>query len=89
MRTSIFDGMDTTVLQTRLQALQQAYLDISQGTKVEVASYAQADGSRTVTYSKANLADLTAVIITVQTAIDRASGLRINRRRPLSPIFGR
>lgn len=88
-RTSILDGMDTTVLQQRLTAMQQAYLDLTTGGKVEVASYAQADGSRTVTYTKANLGELTAAILTVQTQIDRASGIYRGRRAPLMPVFGR
>ncbi len=67
-RTSILDGIDVTSLQQRLAAMQQAYLDLVTGGKVEVASYAQADGSRTVSYTKANLADLAAAIITVQKA---------------------
>lgn len=86
-RTSILDGIDVTSLQQRLAAMQQAYLDLVTGGKVEVASYAQADGSRTVSYTKANLADLAAAIITVQSAIDRATAVSVNRRAPLRPIF--
>jgi hypothetical protein len=88
-RTSILDGMDTGQLQIRLAAMQQAYLDLTTGGKVQVASYAQGDGSRTVTYTQANIADLTAAIIGVQTQIDRATGVCLNRRAPIRPIFTR
>ena len=86
-RTSIFDGIDVNALQLRLAQMQQAYLDLSTGTKVEVASYAQADGSRTISYSKANIGDLAQAILSVQTAIDRAQGQRMGRRAPITPLF--
>ena len=87
MRTSILDGIDSTALQTRLAAMQQAYLDLISGGKVHVASYSQGDGGKSVTYTMANIGDLTAAILTVQTQIDLANGVRVNRRRPLRPYF--
>ncbi len=88
-RTSVLDGLDVSVLQSRLQQMQLALLDLQSGAKVEVASYAQGDGSRTVSYSKANISDLTAAILTLQTQIDRLSGAAcVNRRRPMRPFFG-
>lgn len=86
-RTSILDGVDVTVLETRLSALQQAYLDLSSGAKGETYSYAQGDGAKSVTYTRANLGDLTQAIISVQTQIDRLNGVRVNRRKPLGPRF--
>lgn len=87
-RTSILDGIDVDALRLRLSQMQQAYFDLTSGGKVQVASYAQADGSRTVTYTQANLADLTAAILSVQSAIDRATGACVpNRRAPMRPIF--
>jgi hypothetical protein len=86
-RPSILDGLDVGLLRSRLAAMQQAYLDLTSGGKVEVASYAQADGARTVTYTRANLADLTAAILAVQGAIDRATGACVNRRGPIRPFF--
>lgn len=85
-RPSILDGIDVATLQTRLAAMQQAYLDLTSGAKVEVASYAQADGSRTVTYTRANLGDLVAAITTVQTQVDLLTGQRSARRAPMRPI---
>lgn len=88
-RTSVLDGLDVSVLQQRLQSMQLALLDLQSGAKVEVVSYAQGDGSRTVSYSKANIADLTAAILTVQTQIDQLTGAScLGRRRPLRPFFG-
>ena len=86
-RTSILDGLDLTTLYARLTQMQQAYLDLESGNRVEVASYTQGDGSKAVTYTRANIADLTQAILTLQTQIDRLSGVRINRRAPMRPIF--
>lgn len=86
-RTSILDGIDVATLQSRLSALQQAYLDLTTGGKLESAAYTQGDGSRSVTYTKANIADLTQAILAVQTQIDGLTGQRINRRAPLRPFF--
>jgi glycerol-3-phosphate dehydrogenase len=86
-RTSILDGIDVGTLRSRLLQMQQAYLDLTSGGKIEVASYAQADGARTVTYTKANLADLTQAILGVQAQIDRLTGQCINRRAPMRPVF--
>lgn len=63
---SILAGMDTTVLQNQLAAMQQAYLDLSTGAKGESFSYAQGDGSKSVTYTKANIGQLTMAIRQVQ-----------------------
>lgn len=86
-RTSILDGLDVSVLQARLTALQLALLDLQAGAKVVTASYAQGDGSRSVTYTAANIADLTQAILSVQSQIDRLTGVCINRRAPLRPLF--
>lgn len=86
-RTSILDGIDTATLQLRLADMQRAYLDLTSGNKIEVASYAQGDGTRSVTYTRANLATLTQNIIALQTQIDCLNGQSINRRQPLRPMF--
>lgn len=86
-RTSILDGVSLQALQIRLSAMQQAYLDLTTGGKLESAAYTQGDGSRTVTYTKANIGDLTQAILAVQTQIDQLNGVRINRRAPLRPYF--
>lgn len=86
-RTSILDGIDVNALRLRLATMQQDYLDLQAGRKVESASYAQSDGSRAITYTAANIADLTQAILTVQTQIDRLSGQFKGRRAPLRPFF--
>lgn len=86
-RTSILDGISVDTLRTRLAAMQQAYLDLTSGGKLQVASYAQGDGTKAVTYTAANIGDLTLAIIGVQTQIDRLSGVSLNRRAPLRPYF--
>jgi virulence-associated protein VapD len=62
----ILAGMQTSALRTALTNAQQAYIDLTTGAKGESYSYTQGDGSRTVTYTKANIADLTALIQTLQ-----------------------
>lgn len=88
-RTSILDGMSLSALQAQLASMQQAYLALTTGGKVVSATYTQGDGSRSVTYTAANIADLVQAIITVQTQIDRLQGNTcINRRAPMRPFFG-
>jgi len=89
VRHSILDGLDVGALQLRLTAMQQAYVDLTSGAKVQVASYSQGDGSRSVSYTLANIADLTAAILGLQTQIDYLNGVRRNRRAPLTPVWRR
>ena len=86
-RTSILDGVDIATLQTRLASLQQAYLDLSSGAKGENFSYTQGDGQKSIVYTRANLADMTQAILTLQTQIDQLSGICQNRRPPMRPFF--
>ncbi|MGJ7611143.1 MULTISPECIES: gpW family head-tail joining protein [unclassified Variovorax] len=86
-RTSILDGISLEALQAQLAALQKAYLDLMAGGKVATASYTQGDGARSVTYTQANIGDLTQAILAVQTQIDGLTGQCINRRAPLRPYF--
>jgi hypothetical protein len=64
--TSIFAGMSNAALQTALANAQQAYLDLSIGGKVQVAAYTQGDGSKSVTYTQANIGALVALIKQLQ-----------------------
>lgn len=81
--TSILAGMDTTVLQANLNKLQQIYLDLSSGNKGESFSYTQGDGAKSVTYSKANLGDLTQAIRLLQAQL----GIIPHARRAIHPSF--
>jgi hypothetical protein len=86
-RTSILDGVSVETLKLRLAAMQLAYLDLTSGGKLQVASYTQGDGGKSVTYTQANIADLTQAILAVQTQIDQLEGRRMHRRAPLRPYF--
>lgn len=65
-RASLLAGRSTSALQADLAAAQQAYIDLSTGAKGVTYSYSQGDGARAVTYSQANIADLAALIISLQ-----------------------
>lgn len=81
--TSIFAGMSTAALQTALANAQQAYLDLSSGTKVVTASYSQGDGGKSVTYTQANIADLVVLIKQLQAQL----GIICRARRPIGFRF--
>lgn len=84
---TILDGISIPALQARLSALQLAYLDLTTGGKVETAAYSQGDGAKSVTYTKAHIADLVAAIMALQSQISAASGGTAGRRRPIRPFF--
>jgi|HubBroStandDraft_2_1064218.scaffolds.fasta_scaffold109072_2 hypothetical protein len=86
-RLSILDGVTLGALETQLASMQQAYLALVSGTNVQSASYSQADGSRSVSYNQANIADLTQAIVGVQQQIDSLRSICRNRRRPITPFF--
>lgn len=80
-----FVGMTTQQLQVQLQKTQQAIADLSNGAKVEVAGYAQGDGNKNVTFTKADLG-------TLQQRVQMLAGILYpgqgyGRRRPLRPLF--
>jgi hypothetical protein len=66
---AITDGMSTADMQSRLAALQAAYFDLSSGTKVVTASYAQGDGTKSVTYQQTDLAQIMRSIQMLQKAL--------------------
>ena len=80
-RINNFTGVSPAVLQQWLSDAQQAMHDLSIGGKGESYSYTQGDGSKSVTYTRANLADLQAHILALQYA------LGIRRRRAIRPVF--
>lgn len=63
---SLLAGMDTTVLQARLTAMQLDYLDLSSGRKPMSASYAQGDGSKSVSYTMATIGQMVMAIRQLQ-----------------------
>lgn len=85
--TSILDGVPLDVLRAQLAQMQAAYLALMTGSKPESASYTQADGSRSITYTRANIGDLVQGIVGVQAQIAKLTGHCCNRRPPVVPFF--
>lgn len=81
--TSLLAGRSTAQLQADLAAAQQAYINISNGAKGESYSYSQGDGAKSVTYNRANLGDLTALIRMLQQQL----GIIRRSRRPIRPVY--
>ncbi|MDE9483095.1 gpW family protein [Xenorhabdus bovienii] len=76
-RTSLLTGMSREQLKTALDTAQQAYIELSTGTKGVSFSYTQGDGTRSVSYQQTSLGDLLALIQAIQTE------LGITTRRPI------
>lgn len=87
-RYSVLDGLDLATLQGQLTAMQTALLALQTGSLTVSVSYSQGDGSRSVTYSQANIGSLTQAILNVQQQIDILNGVAgPRRRRPIMPVF--
>lgn len=86
---SIWDGVPLATLQANVLKLQAALIELTAGGRVVKATYSQGDGARTVEFTPANRAELTMLITNLQTIIGQQTGVPVNRRRPLSPYFGR
>lgn len=82
-RSSILAGRSTAQLQQDLAQLQQAYIDLSSGTKGETYSYTQGDGAKSITYTRANLPQLIAAIKLIQAQL----GIVTQPRRPVRFIY--
>jgi hypothetical protein len=63
---SVFTGLTDDAKRASLLSLQAAYLELLAGSKVAAASYTQGDGAKSVTFSQANLGNLTALIAQLQ-----------------------
>lgn len=81
--TSLLAGRSQAQLQTDLANAQQAYIDLSSGAKGESYSYTQGEGARSVTYTRANLGALTALIRTLQMQL----GVITRGRRPIRFLY--
>lgn len=79
-----FAGVSQATLQQWLTATQQAIQDLTVGGKVEVASYTQGDGAKSVTYTRAQLPMLQERANALAQAL---SGGRAYRRRPMRPLY--
>ena len=77
--SSLLAGMPRESLQISLTSAQQAYIQLSTGGKVENATYTQGDGSKSITYTRANIAQLANVIMMLQKQL----GIDVRPRQPL------
>lgn len=76
---SLLAGRPSGQLQADLANAQQAYIDLSTGAKGESYSYTQGDGARAITYTRANLGALAALIQMLQQQL----GIVNHARRPV------
>lgn len=79
----IFSGMTTDQLQAALTAAQSAYIALISGSKYETVSYTQGDGAKSVTFTRAKIENLNALIRQLQQAL----GLVYHARRPIRLQF--
>lgn len=77
--TGIFAGMDDGVLRAQLQAAQLALIELQSGKAVVSMSYTQGDGAKSVTRKLTSVAECTALIAQLQSAL----GIRPSVRRPI------
>jgi len=86
-RTSIYSTIDTTTLQSWLPQLIQARMDVIAGRKAQAVSYSQSDGARSVTYTPADRAAITAEIVAIQSELSARGVMQGGGRAPMRPYF--
>ncbi|BBR20136.1 MULTISPECIES: gpW family head-tail joining protein [Enterobacteriaceae] len=72
-------GMTDEQLRDALQKAQQAYIDLTTGSRGVSFSYSQGDGTRSVSYQQSSLADLLALIQLLQAQL----GIVARPRKPV------
>ena len=82
-QTSIFAGMPREELQRALLEAQRAYIELSTGARVHGAAYTQGDGTKSVTYTPAQLPQITALINELQAQL----GIVRHARRAIRPVY--
>lgn len=80
---SIFYGLSQSVLQAYLASAQAAYVELMSGKSAASVSYAQGDGSKSVTYRAADIANLQKLIRMLQLEL----GIITRQRRAIRPVF--
>lgn len=75
-------GLTTQQMQAMLTAVQTAIQELTVGGKAYAVAYAQGDGSKSVTYSQADLGALRMRARMLAAAL----GL-VNKRRAIRPVF--
>lgn len=73
---SLLAGMDDALLRQQLKQMQQDYLDLSSGRKVQSGTYTQGDGSKSVTYTMTTIGQLTIAIRQLQAQLGIVSAPR-------------
>lgn len=81
---SILAGMADSVLQAKLAAHQAAYLELTGGASVATASYAQGDGTKSVTFRETDLGKLSQTIRLLQAQL----GIVCSPRAAIGVRFG-
>jgi hypothetical protein len=79
----VLQGVPTATLQQWYNSALNAYAQLMDGSKVVTATYAQGDGSRSVTYTVQSRVNLQDWIMQLQ----RALGIPYSSRRPLRPYY--
>ena len=78
--TSLLAGsMTAEQLRDALQKAQQAYIDLTTGSRGVSFSYSQGDGTRSVSYQQSSMADLLALIQLLQAQL----GIVARPRKPV------
>ncbi|WP_369171676.1 gpW family head-tail joining protein [Klebsiella variicola] len=72
-------GVTDEQLRDALQKAQQAYIDLTTGSRGVSFSYTQGDGTRSVSYQQSSLADLLALIQLLQAQL----GIVARPRKPV------
>jgi len=76
-------GLSRDQLSELFQSLQKAMIELKSGAKVTNASYAQGDGSKSVTFAFTSQAQL----INDMNEVARALGYPVQSRTPLRPYY--
>lgn len=82
-RTTILTGMTQAQAVAALAIAQADYIALMSGNKGETFSYTQGDGTKSVTYTRANIAGLVQLIGMLQTI----AGVTRRSRRPVQFIY--
>lgn len=78
---SVFAGMTREQLQAALSSAQQALIELQTGKAYTSLSYSQGDGAKSVSRRVTSVAECTALIAQLQSA------LGLGRRRPMRLIY--
>lgn len=79
----LLQGLTTEQLQALFEQIRQAIINLQLGRREVTVSYAQGDGSKSVTYSGADLAGLNLLLRYVGNAL----GMPMRRRRAIGVMF--